>query len=240
MTKKINFINISREIKNLANKEKALILQKFFKTGKGQYGEGDIFLGLTVPQQRIIAKKYIALDFKSLERLLKSKIHEFRLIALLILVQKYQASDDLKEKGKIINFYLKNKAFINNWDLVDLSAPKILGDYLFFQKEGVKVLDKLAVSKNLWDKRIAMVSTYAFIIKGKSKEVLRIAKKLLADKHDLIHKASGWMLREVGKRVNRKILLDFLDENKDRMARTALRYAIEHLSEKERQSYLKR
>jgi len=240
MTKKIDFIDISLEIKSLADKEKALILQKFFKTGKGQYGEGDIFLGLTVPQQRIIAKKYVALDFKSLERLLKNKIHEFRLIALLILVQKYQSSGDLKEKGKIINFYLKNKACINNWDLVDLSAPKILGDYLWLKKEGIKVLDKLADSKNLWDKRIAMVSTYAFIIQGESREVLKIAKKLLADKHDLIHKASGWMLRELGKRVDSKILLDFLNQNKERMARTALRYAIEHLPEKERQGYLRR
>ncbi len=240
MTEKISLEEIIKELNKSGDKKRALILQRFFKTGKGQYGEGDIFLGLTVPKQRLIAKKYSSLNFRDLTKLLRNKIHEFRLVALLILVQKYQKADSLAEKGKIVDFYLKNKAYINNWDLVDLTAPKILGDYLWLNKKGTNILDKLALSKNLWDKRIAMISTYAFIIKGEAKEAIRIANKLLADEHDLIHKSVGWMMREIGKRVDRKILLDFLDKNLRKIPRTALRYAIEHLEESKRQDYLKK
>lgn len=230
---------ISRELKALANKPQAAILQRFFKTGKGQYGEGDVFLGLKVPVIRKIALKHVNLDLKDVSALLKSKIHEFRLAALLILVAKYQKSQDRKIQAKIVAFYLKHTKHINNWDLVDLSVAKILGDYLILEQERMKILGKLAKSKNLWERRMAMIATYSFITKGKADEAILLAKQLLQDKHDLMHKAVGWMLREVGKRVDKKKLLAFLDEHVQNMPRTALRYAIEHLSQKEREFYLK-
>lgn len=235
-----NLQKITSELKKLANKPQAANLQRFFKTGKGQYGEGDIFLGISVPVSRRIAKKYANLDLKDVSVLLKNKIHEFRLVALLILVEKYQKTSDRKGKGKIVNFYLKHTKHINNWDLVDLSVAKILGDYLLLEETRSKILNKLASSKNIWERRMAMISTYAFIQKGRANETLDLAKKLLADKHDLMHKAVGWMLREVGKRVDRKKMTDFLDKNIKTMPRTALRYAIEHLSTIERERYLKK
>jgi len=231
---------ISKELKSLANKPQAAILQRFFKTGKGQYGEGDIFLGLKVPATRKIALKYVNLGLKDVSTLLKSKIHEFRLTALLILVAKYEKTEERKAKTKIVNFYLKHTKYINNWDLVDLSVAKILGDFLILEEGRMKVLDRLAKSKNLWERRMAMVATYALITKGKADEALLMAKKLLRDEHDLIHKAVGWMLREVGKRVDKKKLTTFLDEHVKNMPRTALRYALEHLSAKEREYYLKK
>ncbi|MFH1311129.1 MAG: DNA alkylation repair protein [Nanoarchaeota archaeon] len=226
------------EIKAQRNDEQAKNLQRFFKTEKGQYGEGDIFLGIKVPVQRQIVKKYwknIAL--KDIQELLNSKIHEERLIGLLILVEIYKKSkkDKLKQR-QIFEFYLKNTSRINNWDLVDLSAPNIIGDFAL--KEGTSIIRFLAKSENLWEKRIAMIATSTFIKKGNFGETLFIADSLMNDKHDLIHKAVGWMLREIGKR-NMSVLELFLLPRYKYMPRTMLRYAIEKFPENKRKSYLK-
>ena len=227
-----------KEIKSYENKPQASILQRFFKTGPGQYGAGDLFLGLKVPLQRLLARKYTDLPLVGVDKLLKSKIHEFRLIGLLILVDKYEKAINRAEKRQIVDFYLAHAASVNNWDLVDLSVYKILGDFLLAEKQALKVLEKLAASKNLWERRMAMVATYAFIKKGKAEQTLRLAEKLLHDEHDLMHKAVGWMLREMGKRVSKRYLTDFLDSHYRLMPRTALRYAIEKLSPRERERYL--
>jgi len=228
---------ITRELKKHANPFQASILQRFFKTGPGEYGAGDVFLGLKVPVQRQIVRRYMDLDRKSIQKLLNSKIHEFRLVALLILVAQYEAAKDLKSKESIVSFYLKNTRRINNWDLVDLSVYKILGDFLLLSGK-FQILTRLAASKNLWERRISMIATYAFIKAGRTKEVFILAKKLLKDEHDLIHKAVGWMLREAGKRVSARELKEFLDKHYRQMPRTALRYAIERLSPCEREHYL--
>ncbi|MFA5886543.1 MAG: DNA alkylation repair protein [Patescibacteria group bacterium] len=241
---------LKRELTSLANKPQAAILQRFFKTGPGQYGAGDRFLGLKVPLQRQIAQKYGDLDWKGLQELLASKIHEFRLVALLILVAQYERAQDLKDKKNIVDFYLSNVKGINNWDLVDLSVYKILGDFLSRQEDFLvkganvlslevkQLLDKLAESTNLWERRMSIVATYAFIKAGRSEETFRLAGKLLKDEHDLIHKAVGWMLREAGKRVSEKELLNFLDKNYLKMPKTALRYAVERLRPAQRERYL--
>ncbi len=233
MTKLILF-QLKKELSSLVDPKQAKVLQKFFKTGPGEYGEGDIFLGIKVPLQREVANKYIHLSFDNIENLLKSKIHEYRLIGLLILISKYKRAKE-KEKKKIFNFYLKNYQGINNWDLVDMSAPYIVGDYLLNRNKDI--LYKLARSKNLWKKRIAIVSTFTFIKNNKFNDVLKISELLLNDNHDLIHKAVGWMLRELGKR-NQKIEEDFLKKYIKKMPRTMLRYAIEKFEEKKRKSYL--
>ncbi|MFZ2620978.1 MAG: DNA alkylation repair protein [Minisyncoccia bacterium] len=206
----------------------------FFKTGKGQYGEGDIFIGLTVPEQRIIAKKFSDLPVNEIEKLLKSKIHEHRFTALIILDLLYQKSDK-KIRSKIVDFYLSHTKYINNWDLVDTSASYILGEHLFKKKR--EILYKLARSKNLWERRIAIISTGYFISKNDFKDTIEISKLLLSDKQDLIHKAVGWMLREVGKR-DEKVLVKFLDNFIKKMSRTTLRYAIERFPKKKRLYYL--
>jgi 3-methyladenine DNA glycosylase AlkD len=184
------------EINSHANKEKAKLLQGFFKTGKGEYGEGDIFLGITVPESRKIAIQFKDLPFEEVESLIKSKIHEKRLIALLLLVHNYEKHPEKRQE--IFNFYLKNTKNINNWDLVDLSAPNIVGKYLLDKDKGI--LYQLANSHRLWEKRIAIISTFAFIREKQFSDSLKIAEILIEDKHDLIHKAVGWMLREMGKR----------------------------------------
>jgi len=252
--------NLLKEILEKEDKEKAKILARFFKTGKGEYGEEDKFLGITVPVSRNIAKKYADIDFKDLEKLLENKYHEVRLVALLILVHKYKFSAStaseknssarsvLAERKKIVDFYLKHTKYINNWDLVDLSCHYILGDYLYNDKishksdlwQGEKILEKLARSKNLWERRIAIVSTFAFIYKGESKWTFKITEMLMKDKHNLIHKACGWMLREVGKRVGEKELLEFLNKHHKEMPRIMIRYAIERLPERKRKEYLKK
>jgi len=226
---------IKKEIKEKENKEKARILQGFFKTGKGQYGEGDIFLGLSVGETRTIAKKHFGIALNELQPLLESKIHEERLCALLILVEKFRKSEE-KEKKQIIDFYLNNTKNINNWDLVDLSADKILGEFLFDKNKDV--LFKLAKSNKLWEKRISVLSTYAFIKRKRFKETLEISGLLLKDEHDLIQKAIGWMLREIGKR-NLKTEEKFLKKHYKKMPRTMLRYAIEKFPETKRKAYLK-
>ncbi|OGE14391.1 DNA alkylation repair protein [Candidatus Daviesbacteria bacterium RIFCSPHIGHO2_12_FULL_37_11] len=230
------------DLEKFKNPEKAKSLQRFFKTGKGQYGEGDIFLGISVPILRKIAIKYKDLPFTGITKLLKSKIHEERLIALLLLVHNFQKGDKKKRK-EIYEFYLKSTKHINNWDLVDLSAPKILGADLLdprLREDDKKILYKLAKSENLWERRIAIIATYQFIWKAKEyKNTFKIAEILLSDKHDLIQKAVGWMLREVGKRISQDTEEDFLRKNYHKMGRTALRYAIERFPESLRIKYLK-
>jgi len=231
---------LQKELKNHGDKTQGAGLQRFFKTGPGQYGEGDIFLGLKVPLQRQIASKYQDFSLSDIKRLLASPIHEFRLSGLMILVGQYQAAPSLSAKKKIVDFYLRHTAGINNWDLVDLSSHEILGDYLVRSRRGPGLLLRLSASRNLWERRIAMVSTYAFIRSGDYAATFAVARKLLKDEHDLIHKAVGWMLREAGKRVSEPALLKFLDQYAVRMPRTALRYAIERLTPRQRQSYLRR
>jgi len=240
-----SFQEILTTLNSLANKKQAEILQRFFKTGPGEYGEGDIFLGIKVPQQRKVAIQYSSVALNVVAQLLKSKIHECRLVALLILVKKYELATEAQDKEKIFNFYVKNLKAINNWDLVDLSAPKTIGHFLFnyyVPKNQVtkKFLSELADSNNIWERRIAIISTFYFIYQGSASQTFYIAKKLLADKHDLIHKAVGWMLREVGKRIDNEMLVNFLNIYQAKMSRTTLRYAIEHFSEPERRIYLTR
>lgn len=228
---------LKKELHESANPKQAEISQRFFKTGKGQYGEGDVFLGIKVPVQRQIAKKYLEINFNDLQELLNSKFHEERLIALIILTSKYKKSKKNRlKKRQIFEFYLKNTSRINNWDLVDLSAPDIIGEFL--QKEGTEILRDLAQSKNLWERRIAIISTYKFIKDKRFGETLAISEILLRDEHDLIHKAVGWMLREIGKR-NKEILEIFLSQRYKEMPRTMLRYAIEKFPKEEREKYLK-
>lgn len=232
----IDFQNVRNDLKSIANLERVNILQGFFKTKKGEYGEGDIFLGIYVPGIRKIAKKYSKLYIEDIEELFYSKIHEERLCALLILVDQFEMGSE-EEKKKIFNFYIKNVRQANNWDLVDLSAPKIVGAYLLNKPKGV--LYKFAKSKNLWEKRVSIISTFAFIKTSDLKHTFKISKILLKDEHDLIQKAVGWMLRESGKRKI-SFLEDFLVKNYKNMSRTTLRYAIEKFPEKKRQKWLKK
>jgi 3-methyladenine DNA glycosylase AlkD len=228
--------DLRRELQKLADPKKAKILSGFFKTAPGQYGAGDVFLGIIVPRQREVAKKYQSLDFGDLQKLLKSKIHEERLIALLILVARFTSGNQVEQK-RIFDFYLKNTDRINNWDLVDLSAHHIVGAYL--QDKNRQILHKLANSQKLWEKRISIISTFYFIRRHDFSDALAISKKLLNDSHDLIHKASGWMIREIGKR-DQQVLIKFLDKHYKKMPRTMLRYAIEKMSASERAKYLKK
>mgnify|MGYP001567435667 CR=1 FL=1 len=229
---------LKTELQKFANPSQAKILQKFFKTGKGQYGEGDVFLGLKSQQIQEVAGRFHNLNFKDIQELLDSKIHEERMCALRILMIQYKkAKKDLLKRREIFEFYLRNTKKINNWDLVDVSAPHIVGDFL--QREGAQILKQLAMSENVWEKRIAIVSTYAFVRKRIFGETLAIADMLLNDKHDLIQKAVGWMLREVGKR-NKNVLEIFLSTRHKEMPRTMLRYAIEKFPDEERKKWMKK
>ena len=233
----MNLENLKKDFEKIQNPEKAKILLRFFKTGVGEYGYGDIFLGITVPQQRLLVKKYFDLSINDTSELLHSKIHEHRLTALLILVKKFEKEKDYNIKEEIYNLYLENSKYINNWDLVDLSAPKIVGSFLLNKNR--EILYKLAKSENLWEKRISIISTFTFIRNFEYSDTIEISKILLKDKHDLIHKAVGWMLREMGKRdIN--ILKNFLNSNYKNMPRTMLRYSIEKLPEDLRAYYLKK
>ncbi|MEK6918452.1 MAG: DNA alkylation repair protein [Nanoarchaeota archaeon] len=224
-------------MKSLSDNKRAVSSTRFFKTGKGDYGEGDKFLGLTVPQCRIIVKDYSSsTSLDDISVLLKSDFHEVRLVALLILVDKYEKST-LEAKPFIVDFYLSNTSRINNWDLVDSTAHKILGDYLLDKDRSI--LYKLAKSNNLWEKRISIVSTYTFIRNNDFFDALRISQILFSDNHDLIHKATGWMLREVGKKDEQALII-FLDKHYKTMPRTALRYSIERLSKKQKDHYMKK
>jgi len=223
------------EIRSLASPQKAILLARFFKTGKGEYGEGDIFIGLQVPQARIIVKKYAGIPLEDVLALLTSKIHEERLIALLVMVKKAERAG-VPEKEILFKKYLENTRYINNWDLVDLSADRIIGSYLFDKPKDI--LYELAVSENLWERRIAILATFDFIKKGFYEDTLKIVKTVLGDRQDLIHKAAGWMLREIGKRCSQEVLEQFLMANYRQMPRTMLRYSIERLPEPLRLQYL--
>lgn len=218
----------------LADQDRAANLAWFFKTGKGEYGEGDCFLGIPVLAQRKIAARHRGLSRSGIAQLLRSRFHEHRFVALAILVGQFRRGTPT-EQEEIVAFYLSQTERINNWDLVDTSAPYILGEYLKTHKRDL--LDQLARSSNLWERRIAMVSTLALIKDGETKDAFRIAEFLLSDKHDLIHKAIGWALRETGV-VSRPALLQFLQKHYKQIPRTALRYAIEHLSPKARKQAL--
>jgi 3-methyladenine DNA glycosylase AlkD len=228
--------DVEGELKKLANPEKANILSGFFKTGRGEYGEGDLFLGITVPEQRKIAKRYSGLSLKDIRKLLSNRIHEYRFVALLILICQYEKADERKEK-EIFDFYLTHTKHVNNWDLVDLSAPKIVGDYLLDNDRAI--LYKLGKSDILWEKRIAIMATFTFIRNNQFEDTFRISEILLHDPHDLIQKAVGWMLRETGKR-NQAQEEAFLMKYCSEMPRTMLRYAVERFDEQKRISYLKR
>lgn len=231
----MNLIDIQNEIKKNANPQKAALLQRFFKTGPGEYGEGDIFLGIMVPVQRSIAKKYKDLPLKDIKALLHSDKHEERLIALLILVEQFKKGEE-QLKEDIFTFYHLHRKRINNWDLVDLTAHIISGSYLMDKDK--TILYKLAESENIWDRRIAVLSTFHFIKNNVFDDALGVAELLINDKHDLIQKAVGWMLREIG---NRDINTEegFLEKHYKNMPRTMLRYAIEKFPEKKRLAYLK-
>lgn len=230
-------MEIDKVIEASKNPEKANLLSRYFKTGKGEYGEGDTFLGIMVPKQREIAKKFKDLELDSINKLLDSGIHEKRLIGLFILVDKYKKSKQELEKKKIFDFYLRkareNK--INNWDLIDLSCRDIVGNFLLDKPRDL--LYKLVKSDNLWERRIAIISTSEFIRYNQFEDTIKISELLLKDEHDLIHKAVGWMLREIGKR-DEKVLICFLDKHSNYIPRVMLRYAIERLDEKTRKKYL--
>ncbi len=226
--------SVIASVKRLQDTKKALLLQGFFKTKKGEYGEGDIFWGLTVPQSRSVAKKFYELSLTEISKLLKSKVHEIRLIALLLLVEQYTKA---KNKKLFVNFYLKHLKYINNWDLVDLSSHKILGDW--FLDKPTTVLENLALSKNLWERRVAVLACFPRIKNNDFALTLKLSKLLITDKHDLMHKAVGWMLREMGKK-SLSPLKEFLDQYAAIMPRTMLRYAIEKFPEKERKKYLQK
>ncbi|MBD3209412.1 DNA alkylation repair protein [Candidatus Woesearchaeota archaeon] len=227
--------DVKRALQARASKEKAAIYQRFFKTGKGEYGEGDVFIGLAVPEQRNIAKQFKDLPLPETIKLLQSKIHEHRLTALIILMEQFKKADEKKQK-QMYALYLNNTQYINNWDLIDLSAPRIVGAYLLDKPR--KILYQLAKG-NLWEKRIAILATFTFIHHGESRDTLRLAKQYLGETHDLSHKATGWALREVGKRVSEQELEQFLQKHYKSIPRTTLRYAIERFPEQKRQAYLK-
>jgi len=216
------------------NEEKARVLQRFFKTAPGQYGEGDVFLGITVPTLRKLAAQYQGIALESVLGLIRHQYHEARLLALVLLIQRFQKSDPTV-KQMIFDAYLANTRFINNWDLVDLSAPHIVGAYLADKNRDI--LSKLAISKQLWERRIAVVATFHFIRKGNFRSTLDISDLLLHDREDLIRKAVGWMLREVGKR-DQALLEVWLKSRYRHMPRTMLRYAIEKFTPPKRQDYL--
>lgn len=228
---------LKKEIRSYKNAEQAKNLEWFFKTGKGEYGEGDKFLGIKNPVIRKIIKNYFAIDLPDLSSLIQSKFHEERLAALLILVRKYQKAKVAEEQSAIYNYYRKNMQCVNNWDLVDLSAPIVIGQHLFERDR--KILYQWAKSNDIWYRRIAMLATFYFIRNDDFTDALKIAEILLQDKHDLIHKAAGWMLREIGKR-DLPAEEKFLQKYYKVMPRTMLRYAIEKFPEKKRQVYLYR
>jgi 3-methyladenine DNA glycosylase AlkD len=228
-------MTIKKELYKLSDPKVAERSQSFFKTNKGDYGYGDIFIGIKMPVLRELAKKHIDISLTDVKKLIKSKIHEERLIALLILVYKFKKAKDESVKNKIYEVYTNHFKYINNWDLVDVTCPHIVGPYLIDKDR--KILYTWARSDHLWTKRIAMVTNWWFIRKGDLKDVFKLSKILLKDEHDLIHKAVGWMLRETGKK-DLKALEEFLKKHYKVMPRTMLRYAIEKFPETKRKRYL--
>lgn len=231
------YTDVLNELISIKDEEKKDILQRFFKTGKGEYGEGDLFLGIKVPEMRSIAKKYYKeISLEDTLKLLHNEYHEVRLTALIILVYKYEKGDkDLK--GQIYDTYLDNTKYINNWDLVDLSSPNIVGNYIYENNIDRKILYNLINSNNLWKQRIAILATFYFIKNNDFKDTLNICELLIDHKHDLIHKASGWMLREIGNR-DYNVLYNFLILHYKKMPRTMLRYAIEKMSKKDKEYFM--
>lgn len=229
--------DLQAALREYINPDKAAFLPRFFKTGPGQYGEGDKFLGVTVPNVRAAIKPYRELPLAEVEMLLVSEWHEERLAALLILDWQYSRADAPQQRI-IYDFYLAHTAYINNWDLVDTSAEFIVGPYLQNNPDKMQTLVQLATSESLWERRIAMLATFHYIKQGMANEALAIIDILLYDPHDLIQKATGWMLREIGKRVDRSLLLAYLDSHAHDMPRTTLRYAIEHLPSEQRAHYM--
>lgn len=234
----MNAREVRATLKKLENPEKGIFLQRFFKTGKGEYAEGDIFLGISVPVSRDIARKYNQLPLSEIEKLLTSKIHEERLVALFILVSQFKKGSPETQR-KIYEFYVDHTEYVNNWDLVDSSASYIVGSYL--KDKPRDPLYKLVKSKSLWEKRIAIIATHYFIMHLKQHEdTFKISELLLSDTHDLIHKATGWMLREVGKHISPQIEEEFLIKHHNVMPRTMLRYSLEHFSPEKKQLYMNR
>lgn len=234
--------DVERELRALGNSTQAASSMRFFKTKKGEYAAGDIFLGLTVPQTRAVVKKYQeALTLPDIEKLLQSKFHEFRLAALFLLVVQYERAKDGRTRKAIFICYTKNTKYINNWDLVDTSARQIVGAYISEEMEHAERLafiNGYCRSRDLWKNRIIVLATLYQIQKGNEKMLFYVARELLHHSHDLIHKAIGWMLREVGKR-DRKVLSGFLREYAGTMPRTMLRYALEHYPPKDREYFMK-
>lgn len=227
-----------KELRKLAKSETAKVLIRFFKTGPGEYGEGDQFLGIKVPATRQLVKRYIHLELEELRPILYSEFHEERLFALLVLEAQYSKNNqDRQTAQRLINFYLNNRLQVNNWDLVDLTASKILGHYCF-HKNQIKILHALSKSERHWDRRIAIVATYYYIKQNDFAATFQFAKQNLSETEDLMHKATGWMLREVGKR-DTKALMGFIEKFGKKMPRTMLRYAIEKFSETKRLSILR-
>lgn len=224
------------ELLKLKNEEEAKHLMRFFKTQKGAYGEGDIFLGVRVPQTRKIVKQYFKeTSLSELQEMLNSKYHEIRLCALLMMVELFQRTD---EKEKLVNLYIKNVKNINNWDLVDLTAHKIIGKYYLITNDD-SIIRNLAISNHLWSERIAIVSQLSILKNGKFDLLIALCENFLNHEHDLIHKSVGWMLREAGKQ-DKKVLTDFLDKYSKVMPRTMLRYSIEKLSTEQKNFYMKK
>jgi 3-methyladenine DNA glycosylase AlkD len=229
--------DLIKELRGMANPSRAHLLGRYFKCGKGEYGEGDVFLGgIITANQTSLAKKYKELSLIDIKKLIKSKYHEERNVALGILKEHFRKADK-KERKEIYNFYLANTKYINNWDLVDMTAPRIVGSFLLENPKEIAILRKLAKSKSLWERRIAIISTFSFIDEGRFEKTFEIAEILLKDKEDLIHKAVGWSLREVGKK-NQKLEERFLKKHYGDITRTALRYAIEKFPESLRKQFL--
>lgn len=231
--------DIKAALRSVAEPDRVTELSRFFKTGPGQYAEGDMFIGVRVPSVRTAIKPFKKIPLAEIEKLLISPWHEERLAALLLLVEQYKKADTAGRQA-VYKTYLAHTKWINNWDLVDSSAEFIVGPWLENNPEKMSILQGLADSDSLWERRIAMLATLDYIRKGRADEALAIAEQLLYDKHDLIQKAVGWMLREIGKHVDRQTLLDFLDIHAATMPRTTLRYAIEHLAPEQKLYYMKR
>jgi 3-methyladenine DNA glycosylase AlkD len=228
---------VRRALRAQAHPDSVSGVTRFFKCGRGEYGEGDEFIGVTVPAQRAIAREFRHLPLAQAEALLTSRIHEERLTALLILVDQFNRAADDRARGRIFRLYMQRLRFINNWDLVDTSAGFIVGGWLADKPRDL--LDRLARSKNLWSRRVAMIATSYFISRGDHRDAVRLATILVNDSHDLIHKAVGWMLRQVGTRASAEALDNFLEQHAATMPRTMLRYAIEHRSPAERLRWMR-
>jgi len=246
--------DVEQELEAFSHPDKKDVYQRFFKTGPGEYGEGDVFIGCTMPEQRAIAKRYEFLPFSELKKLLTSKIHEHRMTGLLILTYQYVDAEKKgknskeekaffeKKKEEIYRFYMKNLAAVNNWDLVDVTVPRIVGNHLYHYQEKKKIIYALVKSKRLWERRVAILATFPFIRKDSFEDILILCELLLDDEHDLMHKACGWMLREVGKRgaKGERALKGFLERHVKEMPRTMLRYAIERFPKEKRKAWLRK